>query len=76
MGNTGRAIKWFREYDPEYLDKWGVTSMQYSLSCCLMDRAHQLLTGERLPHDIRYSSVERERNGDMYYEIVLHGKAD
>lgn len=71
MGNTGRAIKWFRDYEPEYLDRWGVTSSKYSLSCCLMDHAHKLLTGEKLPFDISYRHVEHERDGEKYYEIVF-----
>lgn len=46
-GNTNRCADWFRKWDPEYLREWGVTTMQYSMSCIVMEHAVKLIEEEK-----------------------------
>jgi len=44
-GNTEKTIDWYKRWMPEYYKKYGLpTTVQYSLSCILMDHALKIIT--------------------------------
>lgn len=46
-GNTSEIEKWYKKWKPDYYEEYGVpTTVQYSLSCFLMDHAFELCFGD------------------------------
>ena len=42
-GDTNKCADWYRKYKPNYLKQYGITTMQYSLSCSMMKHVIGLL---------------------------------
>ena len=63
-GNTGRAYLWMQKYAPESL-KYGITTMQYSCTVALMDKACELIAGHRVPFDVAYRLEEIHEHGRL-----------
>ena len=42
-GDTDKCADWFRKWEPDYLQRYRITTMQYSLSCLMMEHAAGLL---------------------------------
>ena len=62
-GNTNKCLEWLRKYWPEVLES-GVTTVQYSLSCSIMDRAKQLIECDGLKTDIfEYMKMRKLKYG-------------
>lgn len=45
-GDTPKIHKWYKKWKPEYLKEYGIHTMQYSLSCLLMEHTLKLIEGE------------------------------
>ena len=45
-GDSPKCAQWFRKWMPEYMEKFGVITMQYSMSCLMVRNAIKLIEKE------------------------------